>query len=332
MRRLLLLPVLALVGVMFVASPANAATVDLSVDETTITAGGTVTLSWVVLPEDGGATTLTASSTPATSFDGEREALTDEEDVVLTEPGEYTFTLSATEDGVTLDGTGSVTVTVAPAPTIIDVPAVTFPDPCTVVLPPTENVSYGVGFGGFGNEVPAGTLDLADYFNGGFPVEFTAVPDEGFAFPEGATSRFPVTVSPDCLGGEIVESGLVETSAVCQGVTFTNVSDDDLFVLYGDEDEDRPDGEFELAVGASRTIDTERDLIIYVAIAGSEEVVQINEVEVEQDCARAAALHPTVAPAAGSGTGGSAAGLGALAALTLAGGAALGARRLRRTA
>lgn len=329
MRRLLLLPVLSLVGVMFVASPASAATVELTVDETTVTAGETVTLSWNVTLEGDDSATLTASSDPATSFDGPLEALAGTEDVTLTEPGEYTFTLTAAEEGFDTD-TDSVTVIVEAADedlTEIPVPEITFPDPCTIVLPDVENVEYGVGFGQSGSSLEAGEYDLADFYNFGAETTFGVNPAEGFTFPEGAETTFPIVVSQDCF------PQLVETEAICQGVTFTNTTDGTLIVQYGDIAEETPDEEFELAAGQARTVSTDRDLVFFLSAVDIEDFDQAGFVEVEQDCtpASAGAAFPTVAPAAGS-DGGSAAGLGALVALTLAGGAALGARRLRRTA
>ena len=329
MRRLLLLPVLSLVGVMFVASPASAATVELTVDETTITAGETVTVSWDVALEGDDSATLTASSDPATSFDGPLEPLAGSQDVTLTEPGVYTFSLLAEEDGFD-DGTDSVTVTVEAADedlTEIPVPEITFPDPCTIVLPDVENVEYGVGFGQSGSSLEAGEYDLADFYNFGAESTFGVNPAEGFTFPEGAETTFPIVVSQDCF------PQLVETEAICQGVTFTNTTDGTLIVQYGDIAEETPDEEFELAAGQARTVSTERDLVFFLSAVDIEDFDQAGFVEVEQDCtpASAGAAFPTVAPAAGS-DGGSAAGLGALVAMTLAGGAALGARRLRRTA
>ncbi len=337
MRRLLLLPVLSLVGVMFVASPASAATVDLTVDETTITAGDSVTLGWDVTVAFGSTATVTASSTvpagaPPTTFTGPRDVESPEggESVTLSTPGVYTFTLTAQEPEVEIDGTDTVTVEVLPADedlTEIPVPEITFPDPCTIVLPDVENVEYGVGFGQSGSSLEAGEYDLADFYNFGAESTFGVNPAEGFTFPEGAETTFPIVVSQDCF------PQLVETEAICQGVTFTNTTDGTLIVQYGDIAEETPDEEFELAAGQARTVSTERDLVFFLSAVDIEDFDQAGFVEVEQDCtpASAGAAFPTVAPAAGS-DGGSAAGLGALVAMTLAGGAALGARRLRRTA
>lgn len=350
MRRLLLLPVLALMGVMLVASPASAATVDSftvsaeGIDPTpgpvTVEPGTPVQLAWAITPGPEELVDISAGSSgpTTTTFTGPRDgdfvdgALRGSESVTLDAVGVYTFTITA--DGANSEvSTASITVTVAETvpDTIIPVPDVQFPEPCVAVLPADPNVSYGVNYGQSGNALEPGTVDLAELLEFGIPLEIVAVPNEGFAFPEGADNRFELPDLEDCFG-DIVESGLVRAEAVCQGVTFTNVADTDLFVVYGG-DEDGPDGEFELAVGASRTVDTDRDLVFYVALSDTEPTAQINEVEVEQDCTRvaAAAAHPTVAPAAGS-DGGSATGLGALAALMLAGGAVLGARRLRHTA
>lgn len=207
-------------------------------------------------------------------------------------------------------------------------PEITFPEPCTVVLPEADNVQYGVGFGQSGDALEPGTYDLADFYNFGEETTFFVAPAEGFTFPDDAQTAFPIVVSQDCF------PQLLDVEAICQGVTFTNTTGETLFVQYGDITEESPDDEFELAAGQSRTVTSDRDLVFYLSALDEDEGFdQARFVEVEQDCtpASAGATHPTVAPAAGS-DGGSAAGIGALAALTLAGGAALGARRLRRTA
>lgn len=346
MRRLLLLPVLALMGVMLVASPASAATVDSftvsaeGIDPTsgpvTVEPGTPVQLAWAITPGPEELVDISAGSSgpTTTTFTGPRDgdfvdgALRGSESVTLDTVGTYTFTITA--DGANSEvSTASITVTVAETvpDTIIPVPEVQFPEPCVAVLPVDPNVSYGVNYGQSGNALEAGTVDLTDLLEFGIPLEIVAVPNEGFAFPEGADNRFELPDLEDCFG-ELVESGLVEARAICQGVTFTNVSGEDLFVIYGDDDDD---ADFELAPGASRTVDTDLDLVFYVGLVAAPELAfQPGEIEVEQDCSRTP-THPTLPPAAGSGDG-SVAGLGALAALTLAGGAALGARRLRRTA
>lgn len=340
MRRLLLLPVLALVGVMFVASPANAATVTTftangSADDITVTAGDDVTLAWTVATtgDPAGEITVTAAGSAAGDVDGWSGTVTSPTTLDLA-PGAYEFAITATEVDVEGSDTSEpITVTVLPADEDleeIEAPEITFPDPCTVVLPDVENVQYGVGFGQSGSALEAGEFDLgtAQFYNFGEVSTFVVNPAEGFTFPEGTQTAFPIEVSQDCF------PQLIDYEAICQGVTFTNTTDETRLLQYGDITEESPDEEFELAAGQSRTVTSDRDLVFFLT-ALDEDVTydQAGFIGVEQDCtpASAGATHPTVAPAAGSDSG-STAGLGALAALTLAGGAALGVRRLRRTA
>ncbi|MGJ9411829.1 hypothetical protein ACHAAC_03885 [Aeromicrobium sp. CF4.19] len=350
MRRILFVPILALMAVFFVAAPANAATVDeFTLDggaaDFTAQVGDSVEYSITAssvgefdLFADGDAADNPGVSGWSGNFGGGSggDGFGFTGSVTFDEPGTYTFQVRAEEEGEADGFSDEITVTVEEAdevpPTEIPAPEITFPDECTVVLPETENVSYGVGTGQSGGEIDdTGDVNLADYYNLGEPVTFYAIADEGFTFPEDAQTAYEVTPSQDCF------PQLVEAEAICQGVTFTNTTDDTLFVQYGDVTEENADETFELAAGADRTVSTDRDLVYYLSDREGDEQTAPDQqgfVEVEQDCtpASAGADHPTVAPAAGAGDASSAGATGALAVAALIGMGLLGARRLRAAA
>ena len=340
MRRLLLLPVLTLTAMLFVATPAHAAavtsfTINGSADDVTVAPGADVLLAWTVEPtgDPAGDVTVTAAGEAAGQVEGWSGTVTSPTALTLTEPGTYEFAISVTESGVDAAQSDPVTVTVEATDDLTEVTPepVTFPSECVVDVPSAEGYFYAVVFGDFGDIVdPTGRRNLADYFNGGDPITFLAIPQDGFAFPEGTQTEFEVTVSPDCV------PTYVDARPICRGVTFTNISGEDILVdhVSYDPDADPVDvGQFELAAGATRTVDTTRGLMFFEAgrVLDLDDAVQSELVEVEQDCERPTAAaaatraHPAVAPAAGSGSG-SAPATGALAALVLAA-VVVGARR-----
>jgi hypothetical protein len=305
------------IGALVVASPAQAAVaVDLSATATTITQGDSVTLSWTSTE----AVDLTASG----SWSGSKTAPAGTEVVTPTTTGDFTYTLLAT-DMNGREATDQVTVTVeAPAPADITPNPVTFPDECTVVVPTTPNVTYFVAYGdGDDEEVDADTYNAIEFYNDDEPVRFYAVAADGFEFADGATTEWNYTPSLDCLSQGPT---LVTAKATCGKVTFTNVFTATVQVLYGSQGEPQPDGQFDLAAGASHTVKTSRDLVLYIAVADSEEAVQIDFVDVPQDCGDPGAGdvsdsgdsdHPTVAPEAGVSEAGNGSSLPALALLGL---------------
>lgn len=341
MRRLLLLPVLTLMAMLFVATSANAAavtsfTVNGSADDLTVAPGADVLLDWTVeaTGDPEGEVTVTAAGGAAGQVEDWSGTVASPTALTLTEPGTYEFAISVVESGVDgLAQSDTVTVTVEATDDLVEVTPepVTFPGECVVDVPSAEGYFYAVLFGDFGDIVdPTGRRNLSDYFNGGDPITFLAVPRDGFTFPEGTQTEYEVTVSPDCV------PSYVDAVPICRGVTFTNVSGEAILVdhVAYDPDADPADvGRFELAAGATRTVDTTRGLLFFVAgrVLDLDDTVQTELIEVEQDCERPTAAaaatraHPTVAPAAGSGSG-SGPVLGALAALVLAAGV-VGARR-----
>lgn len=344
MRRLLLLPVLALVALFLGAAPASAATITsftLNGDTDDITAEVGDELDWsaeVTGESDTVAVTQTGSAAGDSgirSWGGEVDATSGSFTIV--DAGEYTFSITATQEGEDDVTSASITVTVEEAAddaTEIPFPDVTFPGTCTVVLPETENVSFGVGFGNFGNGLEAGTYDLSDFYNFGSPITIGANPDEGFAFPAGTETFFELTPSADCF------PQLVTVTDVCQAIEFTNTTDDSLVVQFGDIDLESPDEEFDLAAGATRSLSTERESGFFtVTFGGDEEFSQAGSVDVEQDCTPAGAnevaptaTFPTVAPAAGVDQASSTAPTGIVAVVALLGAALAGGRRLMRSA
>lgn len=293
---------LALVlGSLAMASPAQAAAaVDLAAASPTVTVGDDVELSWTSTD----AVTLEASG----AWSGSKTPPSGSESVPTTEEGTFTYTLVAT-DADEAQATDSVTVVVEAAPVedaAVTPNPVTFPDGCTVVVPETENVTYAVDYGdGDVEQIPAGTYDGLEFDIGGDPVTFFAEADAGFELAEGADTEWEYTTGDECF---FPEADLVDVTATCGKVTFTNIHTQPVDVSYGNLANDMSDGDFELAVGQSRTISTSRSSLIFVAFGdapGSEgfESVEIDELEVPQNCPAIqpsrGATHPTVAPAAG---------------------------------
>jgi len=296
----------AALGVMLamflVASPAQAAvTVNLEVDDTTITVGQNITLSWSSSEAVG---LLEASG----DWDGTR-TLSGVEDVTPT-VGTHTYTLTARDQSGTTS-VDSVTVTVAPGP--ITPNAVTFPDDCTVVIPTTPNVTYFVDYGD-GDTEPLG----ADTYDGGFfsdgeEVTFFAKANDGFTLANGVPTEWAYTAPESCF--EFNEGpSLVTTTTECGSVTFTNTTDGPLDVQYVSlEDEDFEElAQFTLAAGASRTVKTSKVDTAFAVFEDfeneQEDPLQIRYIEVPQDCDGGSgdgdddgdgSDHPTVAPAAG---------------------------------
>ncbi|VXC45891.1 hypothetical protein [Aeromicrobium sp. 9AM] len=275
------------------ASPAQAAVgVDLSVNDTTITEGESVTLSWTSTE----AIDLVASGG---GWSGNKANPAGSESVTPTGTGDVTYTLTATDENGR-DATDSVTVTVAPAaPAGITPNPVTFPDPCTVVVPETLHVTYYVDYGDDDvEEVDADTYDGTDFSEPDFPVRFYAEADPGFSLADGAPAEWEYTAPESCFGESAT---LVKAVASCGKVTFNSVSDETVTVLYGSEDEDQPDGEITLEAGDSRTVKTKRRELLFIAYTDDTDV-QLDSIKVRQNCGDTSpggSGHPTVAPAAG---------------------------------
>lgn len=345
MRRLLLLPVLALVALFLGAAPASAAeitsfTINNGTADITATVGEEIAWSAEVTADGDSDLAVAQTGDAATSPDvdgwGGPIQPTDEGTFSVTAKGTYTFSITATEDGESATSE-LITVTVDEAagnPTVIPFPDVTFPGSCTVVLPETENVNFGVGFGNYGDGLDAGTYDLSDFYNFGYPITIGASPDTGFVFPKDTKTFFELTPSADCF------PQLVTVKDVCQAIEFTNTTDDTLVVQFGDIDLESPDEEFDLAAGATRSLSTERESGFFtVTLQGDDEFTQAGSVDVEQDCTPASADEasptanfPTVAPAAGAGTTSSAGTTSVLSLVALLGVALVGGRRLLHSA
>ena len=272
------------------ASPAHAAVgVDLTVSDTTITEGESITLSWTSTD----AVTLVASE----GWTGSKAIPSDSEVITPVGTGTRTYTLTAT-DATDATDADSVTVTVAPASAEVTPLPVTFPNACRVVIPETANVTYLINYGGsYSEPVEAGTYPGARFYAGGSPVWFVAQADEGFTLADGVPTRWRYTATEDCL-----EYGpqLVKTAVECGAVRFTNVFTETIFVQAGDPDAEEPETTFGLVAGASRTIETSRRVLYYSAsyYAGDDgqgSARHTGELDVPQGCG----AHPTVAPAAG---------------------------------
>jgi hypothetical protein len=308
-----------LLAMLFVASPAQAApTVTLTADETTITLGQSVTLSWSASEATNvrASTDATAPADPTDAGDWYgQKPLTGPQDVTPTATGTFTYILAAT-DGETI-GRDSVDVTVVAGP--ITPNAVTFPDPCTVFIPTTANVTYFVDYGDDDiEEVDADTYSGSNFSGPNLPVTFFAEANDGFTLADDAVTEWTYLAPLSCLGSG---RNLVTTTTTCGSVTFTNTTDSPLSVQFVSVEEDFEElAKFTLAAGASRTVKTTTAVTAFGVVEDfedfendDEEFVQVRYLEVPQDCggsgsgsgsgsesdSDSGSDHPTVAPAAG---------------------------------
>lgn len=275
---------LTLVG----AAPAQAVVgVELTASEPTINLGESFNISWTSTD----AITLTASD----AWTGDKDP-SGGDTVTPTSVGTFTYVLTATDENGR-EASDDVTVEVVNAP--ITPAPVTF-DGCDVTVPSTPNVTYFVDYGeGDIEELEADTYP-ADYFDVGGPVLFYAEAADGFSFADEAVTEWEYTTPEECFSGADV---LVTTTATCDSVTFTNISEFVVTVLFGSFDENQPDGAFELEAGDSHTVETDRDPLDFMAAAGEEgeDGFQVDSTDKPNNCAGDGdgSNHPTVAPAAG---------------------------------
>jgi hypothetical protein len=304
-----------LLAMLFVASPAQAApTVTLTADDTTITLGQSVTLNWSASEATNvrASTDATAPADPTDAGDWHgQKPLNGPQDVTPTATGTFTYILAAT-DGETV-GRDFVNVTVVAGP--ITPAAVTFPDPCTVVIPSTANVTYFVDYGdGDTEEVDADTYAGSDFSGPNLPVTFFAEANDGFTLADGAVAEWTYLAPLSCLG---FGRDLVTATTTCGAVTFTNRTDGPLgvqFVSILEDDDFEELAQFTLAAGASRTVKTSSAVTAFGVSEDPENddegFVQVRYFEVPQDCGDGGSEsgsgdsdggsdHPTVAPAAG---------------------------------
>ena len=285
-------------SLVFIAAPAQAATLGLNTTATHIELGQSFTLSW--------AATETTQVQASGAWSGDK-AETDSQVITPTSAGTFTYTLTAF-DANGRDVTRDVTVIVDPAalPGVTPAP-VTFPDSCTVVVPATAGVIYSVTIDGDTFELDADTYDGAEFFGDSAAV-FTAEADDTHVITPGATASWNYTPGEECFE-EPVNSELVTVDTSCSAVTFTNIADQAVEVLYGDQDNEDADGDFLLEAGASKKVKTSRSSLDFVAFSEDDELAQFDSVKVPQHCGsdvddpkpsvKWPAKHPTAAPAAG---------------------------------
>lgn len=348
MRRLLLsllaLPLL-LLGV---AAPASAlASIDSFTangesDSLTVDPDAQIELEWNVTGDDD----LMVEATG--SWSGQLDPVGDRTVTGPPAGQTYTYRILASDSDGGLDQAITVTARDAdPEPEGSTPPPVVVAS-CLVTVPESADFSYELVYDGDPDdteEIEAGTYTVSELTADGlFEIEIVAVPGDGVVVTPGAPTSFEVPFSEECAGPALLEA----TGGRCS-FEVENVSDDELFVLYGNPDgSGRADGEFTLAAGQSRTVRTPRDFLLVVGLAGDPEdedaddfEFQFIPLEVSQDgCDGAGSTGsgrrwpvPVNAPAAGVSAAGITAGSGSapwlLAGLVIAGGLAAGSVRRR---
>lgn len=340
MRRLLLsllaLPLL-LLGL---AAPASAAaaittfTVNGSTGTVTVDPDASLSVAWATTGD--AELDVTASGT---GWSGPLDA-SGTETVAGPAAGQtLTFTLTA-DDSDETPVSQTITVTAEDDEVEGSTPPPVVVSDCLVTVPASDDFTYEVVTDGDTDDtdsIDAGTYSVSELtFDGFFEIDIIAVPNEGVTVAEGATTSFEVVYSEECVGG------LIEATAGECSFEVENVSDEDLFIQYGDPEASRADGDFTLDAGDSRTVRTSRDFLIVVASGGEGPGgFQIVPLEVSQDGCNGGGSNgsngsgsrwavPVSAPAAGVSAAGVDAGsstapwllAGLLVALGLAGGAA----------
>lgn len=292
------------VGFLMFASPAQAATtVDINATAATITLGESVTLNWTSTE----ASLLTASD----DWSGTKAGPDGSEVVTPIAVGTMKYTLTTADLGGQPGPSDFVTVEVTAAKIVTPNP-VTFPDACTVVVRSTTGIDYSYTLDGETIPIDAGTYPGLIFFGDG-PSVFTATTQKGFVIAAGADTTWTYEPGDECfLGGD----SLVTAKASCSAVTFTNVTDESIHVLYGSADEEEADGDISIGTGASRKVSTTRPDLLFIALVGDKEDptgFQIDKISIPQDCgvdasdpnpnvkwpAVKSSAHPTSAPAAG---------------------------------
>lgn len=98
------------------------------------------------------------------------------------------------------------------------------------------------------------------------------------------------------------ENDFISWVVGCETVTFTNNSDETVYIDYGSLLEDDPDGSVELPAGESHTVTTDREWLDFMTFADSSDGSLADGDEVPQNCddsAPSATKKPKAAPAAG---------------------------------
>lgn len=341
--RRLLLSLLALPLLLLgMAAPASAAaaissfTVNGSTGTVTVDPDASLSVAW--------ATTGDAELDVTASGTGWSGSLDASGNQTVTGPaaGEtLTFTLTA-NDGDDVPTSETITVTAEDDEVEGSTPPPVVVADCLVTVPASEDFTYEEVTDGDTDDtepIEAGTYSVSELtVDGFFEIDIIAVPNEGVTVAEGATTSFEVEYSEECAGG------LIEATAGKCSFDVENVSDEDLFIQYGDPEASRADGDFTLGAGDSRTVRTSRDFLIVVASGGEgPDGFQVVPLEVSQDGCEGGGddstgsngsgsrwAVPVSAPAAGVSAAGVDAGpstapwllAGLLVALGLAGGAA----------
>ncbi|MDT9595382.1 hypothetical protein RDV89_20025 [Nocardioides zeae] len=332
MRRLLLLPVLALAAPLLTAAPASAATVDSFTlegfaDDLAAYAGTTIEVAWDVVPLDATATVAVAPAGTAVDVLAGWDAATvagavdSVVDVTIpedAEPGaEYTFQLLVSEDGAAAVS-DVLTVLVLETPVSVTPPPVVF-DGCDVVIPDVEGVGWTVEERYFDEgysstlEIEPGRYPLAA-FGDGNDTTFFAFPRYGFELDPGAPDSFPVAEEDQAC----FDADVVEIKPGCGTVIVSNPSEVtvDLYVEPSDNDNVGTGIEaqiFSLEPGMAVTVEVDAGSVYVDAGVtiptgwGEAEYVSVQSVtdlELDPACAGTAPVarptHPTAAPAAGA--------------------------------
>lgn len=281
-------------SLVFLAAPAQAATLSFDSTSTHIQEGQSVTLSWTA----GDTTQVEATG----AWSGDKAEVGSE---VVTPSTTSDYTLIA-HDFNGRDVTQTIHVIVDAALPEVTPDDVTFPGDCTVVVPETAGVIYSVTVDGDTEVVDAGTYDGTE-FDGDSAAVFTAAADDEHVLAADATTTWSYTPGDECFSQGNDE--VVTTTISCSAVTFTNITESTIIVAYGSFDNQHEDGDVTIAAGGSKKVATSRSTLDFDAYTADFQLDQYDSLSVPQNCGENVSdptpsvtwpiKHPTAAPAAG---------------------------------
>ena len=299
MRRLVLVLAVVLPFLGIAAPAAAAPTITTftingqSADPVTVAPGDDVTVAWDLADVTGPASvTITGADglVPA----GPHAGASGQQSGTVTDPvgTTYTIGIDATDDtGTTPSATIEVVVAAAAGATP---PPVVVAD-CVVTVPASDDFTYEAVYDG--DPTDTEVLDAGEYttgeltFEGIVDVEIVAVPEPGVVVDPAAVTSFDVVYDEDCA---LLTDEFFTVETGCSLFTVTSTADETLAVFWIDVDAildggEELGGEFELAPGASRTVQTTANEAAVAAVPAAQvddedALFQLEFLEIEQDC------------------------------------------------